>query len=411
MRRLLDSRRAAKRETTAQGPSLHIIVPTLQCGHTCQYCQVSRSISGSGFTLSMNDLNAACDTALQSTAPQLTIEFQGGDPLIRFDMVRHAIDRIRTSSVFSRKHVRFVVCSTLHQLTEEMCEFFRHTGTILSTSIDGPRELHNQNRPLPTRDSYERTVRGIQIARKLIGTDSVSALMTTTRASLSQPEAIVDEYVSLGFHEIFIRPLSQYGFAKNPRARFQYSLDEFFQFYQRCLDRILYWNSEGYPLREAYASILLNKILSTFDGGYIDLQSPSGAGLGCLVYNYDGYVYPSDESRMLAETGDLSLRLGKIGNSIPDLLESDAQKALIRSSLPESSAACSSCAYNVYCGHNPVDAQARFGSPDGPTEETDHCRRHKLLFDEIFFRLKKADSNFLGLAYCWARPGVTENPT
>jgi hypothetical protein len=42
---LLAARRAPKRETVAAGPSLHIIVPTRQCGHTCQYCQVSRAQS------------------------------------------------------------------------------------------------------------------------------------------------------------------------------------------------------------------------------------------------------------------------------------------------------------------------------------------------------------------------------
>jgi hypothetical protein len=49
--RLLAARRAAKRETVVAGPSLHIIVPTLQCGHTCQYCQVSRAQTDSGFSM------------------------------------------------------------------------------------------------------------------------------------------------------------------------------------------------------------------------------------------------------------------------------------------------------------------------------------------------------------------------
>jgi hypothetical protein len=34
--------------------------------------------------------------------------------------------------------------------------------------------------------------------------------------------------------------------------------------------------------------------------GYVDLRSPAGAGLGALVYNYDGSVFASVEGRMLA---------------------------------------------------------------------------------------------------------------
>lgn len=48
LRRLVASRIAAKRETVSGGPSLHIIVPTLQCAHSCRYCQVSRSLHDHG---------------------------------------------------------------------------------------------------------------------------------------------------------------------------------------------------------------------------------------------------------------------------------------------------------------------------------------------------------------------------
>ena len=39
----------------------------------------------------------------------------------------------------------------------------------------------------------------------------------------------------------------------------------------------------------------------------MDLRSPAGAGMGVVVYNYNGNVYASDESRMLAEMAFLEL--------------------------------------------------------------------------------------------------------
>jgi His-Xaa-Ser system radical SAM maturase HxsB len=403
MGRLLRSRRAAKRETVDSGAALHIIVPTLQCAHSCRYCQVSRALTDEGHTMSRDDLYAACENIFESPSKTLAIEFQGGDPLLRFDLVRDAILRIESLNAQEARRLRFVVASTLHQLTEEMCDFFREHRVYLSTSLDGPRELHNRNRPIPTRDSYERTVRGIELARRLMGPDAVSALMTTTRESLEQPEAIVDEYVRLGFRDVFLRPLSSYGFAKRNQAFLAYTQSQFNSFYLRGLERVLHWNRQGIELREVYTSILLNKALCTFDGGYVDLQSPTGAGQSVLVYNYDGYVYPSDEARMLAETGDASLRMGRIGTPAETLRRSAVAETLVATSRVEDVPGCRDCAYNLFCAPNPVDAVAQFGTADVPVEKTEHCQRHLWLFDLLFEKIRAADGWLLDLFHVWSQ--------
>lgn len=404
MRRLTNSRIAAKRETVSAGPALHIIVPTLQCAHSCRYCQVSRSLHDQGHTLSAADLDAACDTIFESASPTLTVEFQGGDPLLRFDLIERAVLRIQARNASEGRRIRFVVASTLHQLDAAMCGFFKTHGVYLSTSIDGPRDLHNRNRPIPGRDAYQRTLAGVDLARRHLGPDAVAALMTTTKASLDQPEAIVDEYVRLGFSEIFLRPLSSYGFAKRNQALLGYSVQDFFRFYQRGLQRVLHWNRQGMAIREVYASILLNKMLSTFDAGYVDLQSPTGAGASVLVYNYDGHVYPSDEARMLAETGDTSLRMGRIGTPLEALLASPVRAHLVKASEVDEMAGCQDCPYSLFCAPNPVDAQAQFGTPFVPAHDTEHCQRHMSLFDAMFMALRTADEDLLDLFHAWARP-------
>lgn len=400
---LLRSRIAARRETVLSGASLHIFVPTLQCEHSCQYCQVSRSLAESGYSMTPEQVDAACETVFQSTAKTLTVEFQGGDPLLRFDLIQRAIERIRAINVVEQRRVRFVVASTLHQLTPAMCEYFRAREIYLSTSLDGPATLHNKNRPIRTRDAHEKTLAGIRLARQMMGHDSVAALMTTTKASLACPEAIVDEYVEHNFTEIFIRPLSLYGFAKRNNEHLGYALSDFAAFYERGLERVLHWNRRGVDLREATAALILNKLLSPFDAGYVDLQSPTGAGLAVLVYNYDGYVYPSDEARMLAETGDRSLRLGRIGTSLDSLMRSSVMRRMVASSLP-TQVGCAACAFNPYCGPDPVGAQAEFGSIEASPRLTEHCKRSTWLFDFFFRKLKTADPVFLDIAYRWAQP-------
>jgi His-Xaa-Ser system radical SAM maturase HxsB len=405
MSKLLEARRAARRETVGSGVSLHILVPTLQCGHSCQYCQVSRALDSQGFEMTPAMLDAACDTIFESPSPVLTVEFQGGDPLIRFDLVRRAIERIACRNAVDRRRIQFVVASTLHQLDLEMCAFFREHSVVLSTSIDGPQALHNRNRPVPGRDSHERTLAGIAMAREHIGPGCVSALMTTTKLSLEMPEAVVDEYVRLGFDEVFVRPMASHGFAKRNGAHLGYPSSAFFAFYERCLERVLWWNSKGVALRESAAATWLNKLLSPFDSGYVDLQSPTGAGSAVLVYNYDSYVYPSDEARMLAETGDVTLRLGRIGEPITRLQGSEVVQWLRTQSDGEVQSECASCSYRVFCGPDPVEALAA-GRPIG-VAETDHCQRSTWMFRHLLDRLDRAEiegnEEFLDLAYAWAR--------
>ena len=167
---------------------------------------------------------------------------------------------------------------------------------------------------------------------------------------------------------------------------------------------MLHWNRQEVPIREVYASILLNKMLSTFDAGYVDLQSPTGAGASVLVYNYDGHVYPSDEARMLAETGDTSLRMGRIGTPLKALLASPVRTELVKASEVDGMVGCQACPYSLFCAPNPVDAQAQFGTSFVPAHDTEHCQRHMGLFDAMFMALRTADEGLLDLFHDWARP-------
>ena len=175
----------------------------------------------------------------------------------------------------------------------------------ISTSLDGPDYIHNQNRGKT--DSYERTMTGIEKARKVLGNEKVAALMTTSELSLNYPKEIVDEYVNNGFNGIFLRALNPYGLASQNDNWKLYN-DNFIKFYKTALDYIIKLNKNGVYFREEYATIILRKMLTPYSTGFVGLQSPAGIVNSVLIYNYDGYVYASDESRMLAVT----FRLGKI---------------------------------------------------------------------------------------------------
>lgn len=392
----------SRKQYLQHGPSLHIFVVSLRCHHTCSYCQVSRAEStATAFDLSGANAALAVERLFEWPAQTLTIEFQGGEPLLHFERVRAMTERIQERNRHEGRALRFVLASTLHDLTDDQLEFFREHGFQLSTSLDGPEWLHNANRPRPERDSHARTLAGIDRARRALGEDSVSALTTLTHRCLGAPREIVDEYRRLGFHSIFLRPLSPYGFARKTGSRIGYTLADFFAFYREAFEHILAINRGGYALEEAYASLVLSQLLTPFSHGYVDLRSPTGAGLGTVVYDYDGQAYPSDEARMLAAMGDRSFSLGHVGQSVSDWLVSPAMQRVLGAGVAEALPGCSDCAFVPLCGADPVDHYARQGDTCGHRPSSDFCRKQLGFFDLLLERMEQADSEDRAVMESW----------
>jgi sulfatase maturation enzyme AslB (radical SAM superfamily) len=227
-----------------------------------------------------------------------------------------------------------VIASNLALLTDEHLAFCKAHKVLLSTSLDGPADLHNKNRPRPRGNSHELVVKGIKRAQEILGSDRVGALMTTTESSLGRVTEIVDEYLRLGLDGIFLRPLSPYGFAVKTKQFHRYDAKRWLNFYVRGLRYILNINRAGQHFPEFYSALILRRMLTDRPIGYVDLRSPAGIGLGALVYNYDGRVFASDEGRMLAEMGDDTFVLGHVHNdSYRSLILSDKLVHLVAASL------------------------------------------------------------------------------
>lgn len=387
---LLALKYRTRAEPLASFTGLHIFVVTLRCDHSCHYCQVSRQTEDRrSYDMSRAHADKALEYTFRSPSPTIKIEFQGGEPLLNFDLIRHVVERASMLNDHHRRRLQFVIASNLSRLSDEVLSFCRTHGVLLSTSLDGPEDLHDAQRPIRGGRSYQRTVEAISKARSVLGQDGVSALMTTTPASLLRVEEIIDEYVRQGFHSIFLRSLSPYGFALRKSLIHRYTPEEWVVFYKRGLAHILKLNKQGYPLREEYTAILLHKIFSSEGSTYVDLQSPAGIGIGALVYNYDGAVYASDEGRMLAEMGDHSFRIGHLDeDSYESMMTSEQLLVPLRDTMPEGVPRCSDCAFLPYCGADPVFHQATQRDPVGHKAFSAFCSKQLGVLRHIFALLE-----------------------
>ena len=223
-----------------------------------------------------------------------------------------------------------------------------------------------------------------------LGTGHLSALMTTTRHSLSQPTAIVDEYLKHGLTSIFLRPINPYGFASTAGALASYSTEEWLNLYKKTLDYMISLNLKGIRIREEYTALLLRRIVTPFGAGFVDLQSPAGIGISAIVFNHDGKVYPSDESRMLAEMGDQHFCLGNLlTDQYEDMMLSDVLIDTLSQTMTEGVPGCADCGFQPYCGADPVRHYRLQGDVIGYKPTSEFCHRHMGLFRHILGLLEQ----------------------
>lgn len=386
---LLSVKLRTKLAPLANFTALHLFVTTLRCDHSCPYCQVSRANDDrQEFDMSQETALKSIDLAFRSPSPVLKFEFQGGESLLNLDLIRFIIEEVKRRNVTEQRDLQFVIATNLALLSDETIELAREHDILISTSLDGPQELHNRNRPRPGNDSYQRTIEGIHRIRRELGRDRVGALMTTTAASLSQVRAIIDEYIAQDFQGIFLRPLSPYGFAIKTKFYQAYDQSKWLEFYFEGLDYIIDLNLKGFVFTEYYAAMVLRKMLTPFQPGYVDLLSPAGAGVAAVVYNYDGDVYASDESRMLAEMGDKSFCIGNVHtNSYEEIFLNDTLLEALESSFAASVPMCSWCAFEPYCGADPVFHHATQSDFVGKKPLSAFCNRNMSVFKGLIERM------------------------
>jgi uncharacterized protein len=381
---LLAMKYRTRAEHVSNFTALHMFVVTLRCDHSCHYCQVSRQTEDRlNFDMRVEHAEKALALTFRSPSPNIKIEFQGGEPLLNFELIRFIVERAVELNREHNRNLQFVVASNLSRLTDDILAFCRKHEIYFSTSLDGPEDLHTAHRPLRNGNSYRSVLDGIERVRRALGPQFVSALMTTTPASLGRVKDIIDEYVRQGFHSVFLRSLSPYGFAVRSSLVRRYNVDDWIGFYREGLRHILDLNHRGYAMREEHTAVLLQKMFSPSGTGYVDLQSPAGIGIGGIVYNYDGSIYASDEGRMLAEMGDSTFRLGSVDDSYESIMLSPALLETLEDTLLESSPMCSDCAFLPYCGSDPVFHKATMRDPIGHKAFSAFCRKQMSMIRHV----------------------------
>ena len=141
-----------KRRFIPKNISYFIIVPTLRCNLNCSYCQVSRvNESSKGYDWTDDILSKFFQFAETQQPDSVKIEFQGGEPTLRTDLIQKVI----SWADHRFNECEFVICSNLQNLSTEFLEIIQHDNVFISTSIDGTNSQHQKNRTITSENTHE----------------------------------------------------------------------------------------------------------------------------------------------------------------------------------------------------------------------------------------------------------------
>jgi len=401
---MLATKFRTKKNFLAEFTSLHMIVVSLRCNSNCSYCQVSKKdTTDFSFDMTKKTAKKVVEKIFESPSNSIKIEFQGGEAILNFDIIKYIIEKAEWTNLFKKKKLEFVICTNLTLLDVKMLKWLKGHKVYISTSIDGPKKLHNINRPLlDIENSYDLVTENIELCRQYLGKDSVSALMTTTSFTINHFKDIIDKYVELGFDNIFLRSLNPYGFAKRDKHKLAYPMEEFIENYKEGLDYIIEINKNGKFFAEGFATILLTRILTPFSTGFVDLQSPAGIAIAGVIYDYDGDVYVSDEGRMLASVGDKYFKMGNVEkNTYQEIFNSEYLHELINNSVAESLPECATCAYLSYCGADPVRNYNEQKDVIGNRTISEICLKNKSIIKHLLSLIRKDDKDINRVFWSW----------
>lgn len=153
--------------------SLYAVVlqVTQVCNLNCSYCPFAQgkyySRKHTAKQMSEETAAKAVDFLVQhaTNSDRLVVGFYGGEPLINFETVKFTVNYIARK--YPHKSFSFFMTTNATLLDDEKIQFLDKHNFNLTISLDGPKEIHDKNRPSFSHESsFEKVMDAINIINK-----------------------------------------------------------------------------------------------------------------------------------------------------------------------------------------------------------------------------------------------------
>jgi uncharacterized protein len=273
-------------DTPLVAPPVHAISLAIaqKCNLGCTYCYAQQGEFG-GVAKDMTALHAnrAVDLLVNGAeaGARLNVAFLGGEPLVNRRVLQDTTRRAAALAAARDQTLNFSITTNGTLLTEADAEFFEEFGFAVTISLDGPRDVHDAQRPFKGgQGSFDRIVERLRPLFRTQRRMQVSARVTVTPGNIGLRETL-DAFVALGFHSVGFSPMlsSPTGVGELQPHDLEVMLGEMIDCGREYERRVL--------ARERFPFANMVNAMKEIDRG-THRPYPCGAGAGYLGVSADG---------------------------------------------------------------------------------------------------------------------------
>lgn len=385
------------------GTSLHLVVPTLRCNHKCLYCYASsKPIDAKEYDMDKPTAKKVVDFIFQTPSNFITLEFQGGEPLLNFPIIEFIVEYVKKKNktkgwdkegwMSGEKTIVMQIVTNLSAMDDDILNYLIKNNIRICTSLDGPKKLHNKNRHFYKGSSYEKVIFWIERMKKERKYKYFTgALPTVTRYSLPFVDEIVDEYIKHNILSIRMRHLMVSGLAKNIWNKIGYSAEVFSEFWKKYFEYVISMNKKGIEFIDTDAINMLRRIITLVPPNNACLGAPCGACTIQSSYNQWGDIYTCDEARSneLFKLGNVKKNSYKDIYTSPNALNFVGLTSML-------SSFCDNCEWHPYCSPCLINSFGEQGNIISKVPFDFTCKIRRSQTEHIFRKLLfSSDKNIL----------------
>jgi uncharacterized protein len=181
-----------------------------KCNLGCTYCYAQQGeFGGAAKNMELVEALRAVDFLVANAEPgaRLNLAFLGGEPLVNRKVLRAATGHALELAGGRDAKITFSITTNGTLLTEDDGRFFEAHGFAVTVSLDGPREVHDAQRPFKGgAGSYDAVMKRVAPLLKMQRNMQVSARVTVTPRNLSLRRTL-DSFIAAGFHSVGFSPM------------------------------------------------------------------------------------------------------------------------------------------------------------------------------------------------------------
>lgn len=299
------------------------------CNLRCTYCYAEAGTYGAAPCRLPPDMaRQAVRYLLEHSGghEHVTLIFFGGEPLLNMPAIRAATDEALSHGGKLGKKVHFSLTTNGTLLDAETVRFLHENQVAVAVSLDGPRHIHDRNRPdAQGNGTYADVVSRLQLLLKNSPVP-VAARVTLEPDQWAGVVEVFDHLIGLGLHEVGIAPVSPVTRNLLPSAAEEAALLEGFSV---LAQRFVAHARKGLVMPFANILDLLGRL-------HLGQTKPisCGAGFGYMAVDAKGQFFPCHRL-----AGEADFCVGNIGCGV-DTKRINTCMRTLNGDRKESCAAC-----------------------------------------------------------------------